>query len=51
MYEKFDVQEEKFSEEIFKNKPIEFYNFLIERIAELKFSLGEFLKDKKSISR
>ena len=51
VYEKFDMQEEKFSEEIFKNKPIEFYNFLIERIAELKFSLGEFLKNKEIINK
>ncbi len=51
VYEKFDMQEEKFSEEIFKYKPIEFYNFLIERIAELKFSLGEFLKNKEIINK
>ncbi len=50
-YEKFDIQENKFSDQIFKNKPIEFYKFLIEKIAELKFSLGEFLKDKDYVSR
>ena len=51
LYEKFDKQEENFNEEIFKNKPIEFYKFLIEKIAELKFSFGEFLKDKEIINR
>jgi len=34
-------------DEIFKNKPIEFYKYLIEKVAELKFSFGEFLKDKE----
>ena len=50
-YEKLDIQENKFNEEIFKNKPIEFYKYLIEKIAELKFSFGEFLKDKEIINR
>ena len=30
-----------------KNKPIDFYKYLIEKIAELKFGFGEFLKDKE----
>ena len=50
-YEKLDIQQNKFNEEIFKNKPIEYYNFLIEKIAELKFSFGEFLKDQEIIGR
>ena len=37
--------------EIFKNRPIEFYKYLIEKIAEFKFSFGEFLKDNEIISR
>ncbi len=49
-FENFDIQENKFNEEIFKNKIIDFYRFLIEKIAELKFSFGELLKDKKIIS-
>ena len=51
VYEKLDIQENKFNEEIFKNKPIAFYRFLIEKIAELKFSFGEFLKDREIIGR
>ena len=43
-YEKVETKEIEFNEEYFKKKPIEFYNFLIEKIAELKFSFGEFLK-------
>ena len=50
-YEKLDVQENKFNEEILKNKPIEFYRYLIEKLAEFKFSFGEFLKDKEIIGR
>ena len=47
-YEKLDVQENQFNEEILKNKPIEFYKYFSEKVAELKFSFGEFLKDKES---
>jgi len=50
-YEKVDIKENEFNEEYFKKKPVEFYNFLIEKIAELKFSFGEFLKDKEVINR
>jgi len=50
-YEKLDIQENKFNEEVFNNKPIEFYKYLIEKIAELKFVFGEFLKDKQITSR
>ncbi len=50
-FEKLDIYENKFSEEIFKNKPIEVYKYLIEKIAELKFSFGEFLNNKEILSR
>ncbi len=50
-YEKIDVQENKLNEEIFKNKPIDFYKYCIEKIAELKFSFGEFLNNKEFISK
>jgi len=50
-YEKLDIQENKFNEQFLKNKPIEFYSYLIEKIAELKFSFGEFLKDQEIIGR
>ncbi len=50
-YEKLDIQENKFNQEILKNKPIEFYKYLIEKIAELKFGFGEFLNDKEITSR
>ncbi|MBO8230589.1 molecular chaperone DnaJ [Prochlorococcus marinus str. MU1404] len=49
--EKLDSQEDKFNEEIFKNKTINLYKYLIEKIAELKFSFGEFLKDQEIIDR
>ncbi|MBO8221479.1 IMS domain-containing protein [Prochlorococcus marinus] len=51
VYEKFDIQENKLNHEMIKNKPIEFYRFLIEKIAELKFSFGEFLKDQEIIGK
>jgi len=50
-YGKVEIKVNEFNEEYFKIKPIEFYNFLIEKIAELKFSFGEFLKDKEIINR
>ncbi len=50
-YEKLDIPQTIFNEEIFKNKPIEFYKYLIEKIAEFKFGFGEFLKGKEIISR
>jgi len=50
-YEKVETKEIEFNEEYFKKKPIEFYNFLNEKIAELKFSFGEFLKDKEIINQ
>ncbi len=50
-FEKLDIYENKFSEEIFRNKSIEVYKYLIEKIAELKFSFGEFLNNKGILSR
>ncbi|MBO6972409.1 MAG: DUF4101 domain-containing protein [Prochlorococcus marinus CUG1434] len=50
-FEKLDIYENKFSEEIFKNKPIVVYKYLVEKIAELKFSFGEFLNNKEILSR
>ncbi len=50
-YEKVETKEIVFNEEYLKKKPVEFYNFLIEKIAELQFSFGEFLKDKEIINR
>jgi len=40
------TQENQFDEKVLKNKPIEFYRYLVEKIAELKFSFGEFLENK-----
>ena len=50
-YANLDIQEKKFNEEIIKNKAIDFYKYIIEKIAELKFSFGELLKDQEIISR
>ena len=46
-YEKLEIPEEKFNDERFNNKPLDFYKYLIEKIAETKFSIGEFLEEKK----
>ncbi len=50
-YEKIDTQDNKFNEQILKNKSVQAYKYLIEKIAELKFSFGEFLKDQEIIGR
>ena len=50
-YEKLETPEKKFNDESLNNKPIDFYKYLIEKIAEIKFSIGEFLEDKKIIIR
>jgi len=50
-YEKLITKHDNLNEEIFKNKPIEFYNYLIEKFAEFKFNFGELLKDRQIISR
>ncbi len=50
-YENLNIQDNIFTEEIFKNRPIDVYKYLIEKIAELKFNFGEFLKDKEITSK
>ena len=50
-FEKLDIQEKKFDEKILKEKTIEAYKYLFEKIAELKFVFGEFLNDKEFINR
>jgi hypothetical protein len=50
-YENVDILENKLSEEIPQNKPIDLYKYLIEKIAEFKFSLGELLKNTKNLSK
>ena len=50
-YETQDSQEKNLNNEIFKNNPMDFYKYLIEKFAELKFSVGEFMKNKDSTSR
>ena len=50
-YEKLDFQENKFNDEILNDKPIVIYRYLIEKIAEFKFSLGEFFTHKDFLSR
>ena len=48
-YEKLDIQENEFDEDIFKNKIIDLYKYLVEKIAEIKFSFGELLKNNQII--
>ena len=50
-YEKLEMHENKFNDEGLNNKPLDFYKYLIEKIAEIKFSFGEFLEDKKIIGK
>ena len=50
-FEKLNEEENESNEERFINKPVNFYRYLIEKIAELKFSFGEFLKDKEILSK
>jgi len=50
-YEKLDIPEQDFNDKKLNNKPIDFYKYLIEKIAEIKFSIGEFLENKKIIIR
>ena len=40
------TEENNSEEEVLKNKPLNFYKYLIEKIAEFKFNLGEFLENK-----
>ncbi len=48
-YEELEIPEKNFSDKKLNNKPVNFYKFLIEKIAEIKFSIGEFLENKKII--
>ena len=45
------TEEEKPEEEVFKNKSLDLYKFLIEKIAEFKFGLGEFLENKRIFNK
>ncbi|MBO8234295.1 DUF4101 domain-containing protein [Prochlorococcus marinus XMU1419] len=49
-YDNLYTSENEIKDEILKNKPVEFYKYLIEKVAELKFSFGEFLKDKELVN-
>ncbi|MBO6960162.1 MAG: ARC6/PARC6 family protein [Prochlorococcus marinus CUG1438] len=40
------TQENIFEEKALKTKSLDFYSYLIEKIAEFKFSIGEFLENK-----
>ncbi len=44
-------EENIYTDEIIKNKSIEFYKFLIEKIAELKFLFGEALENNKLFNK
>ena len=50
-FEKLNEEDNELNEERFINKPFNFYGYLIEKIAELKFSIGEFLKAKEIFSK
>ncbi len=45
------IEENIYTDEIIKNKSIEFYKYAIEKIAELKFVLGEVLEKYKIINK
>ena len=45
------IQENNHTEKIIINKSIEIYKFAIEKIAELKFVIGEVLEDKRLFNR
>ena len=45
------IQEDNSEEEVLKNKSLDFYKYLIEKIAEFKFTLGEFLENKGVINK
>ena len=50
-FEKFESQETSINKDSLISESIDLYRYLIEKIAELKFSFGEFLKDREFISR
>ncbi len=45
------IEENIYTDEIIKNKSIEFYKYAIERIAELKFAFGEALDNYKIFNK
>ena len=42
-----EIEQTPLNEKILKNKSIDFYKYLFEKIAELKFNFGEFLENNK----
>ena len=46
-----DIEEEQFGEEFLKNKSLEFYKYLTEKIAELKFNFGELLDNNQTFRK
>ncbi len=44
-------EENIYTDEIIKNKPIEFYKYVIEKIAELKYLFGEALENNKLFNK
>ena len=49
--ENMDLEKKQFSEELFKNKSLEFYKYLSEKIAELKFNFGELLENNETFNK
>ena len=49
--DKVDIMNNSFKEEVFKNKSLEFYKYFLEKIAEVRFTLGEFLENKTLFNR
>ena len=46
-----DFQDDSYKEENLKKTSSDFYKYLIEKIAELKFNAGEFIKSKSILNR
>ena len=49
--DKVDIMNNNFKEEVFKNKSLEFYKYFLEKIAEVRFTFGEFLENKTLFNR
>ena len=50
--DQIDDQDKKFeNEEIFKNKSIEIYKYIFEKFTELKFSIGDLLKNNRFLNK
>ncbi len=45
------IEENIYTDEIVKNKAIQFYKYAIEKVAELKFIFGEVLENKRIVAR